>query len=391
MGSGTNYYAKSTSYNSFTLTVTVIPVPQVTQIVMPTAYTTTIGSSYTFSPQIIEAGAATTLTWYSSDISVATIDSNGNMFATGVGIATITCTAHNGVSAQCVVTVNPILATSVRLNTTTAQLVTSENLQLSATVEPANTTNPFVKWSTTNSSIATVDGSGLVTAVAPGQCNIMATTTDGSNLTATCQINVLGDVLYTDDAVGVPSGTVVLPIQLKNTSAITGLQFELQLPEGVSVASDKAGKLTCSLSDRAADQSITGSLLSSGNYQFVVFSATSSALTGSEGAIAYVTLNIGESMATGEYSITVKEVELTKTNGESLHHKDIASKLTLTEAMTGDINGDSKVTVTDAVGIVNYILQRPPSVFISNAADVNGDGDITITDAVTVINKILNK
>jgi len=279
----------------------------------------------------------------------------------------------------------------VSLNANSAEMTTGETMRLAATVSPANTTNPAVTWNSTNSSIATVDGNGLVTAVAPGQCNIVATTVDGSNKSASCQINVLSDVLYTDNAVGVPSGTIMLPIQLKNTSAITGLQFELQLPSGVTVAKDGADKLIATLSDRAVDQSISGSLLSNGNYQFVVFSGTSSALTGSEGAIAYVTLNVAESMTVGDYTIAVKEVELTKTDGTSKHHKNLTSKLTLTEAMTGDINGDGKVTVTDAVGIVNYILHRAPSVFITKAADVNGDGNISISDAVGVVNIVLNK
>jgi len=289
------------------------------------------------------------------------------------------------------VTVNPVLATSVALNTSSAELTTGEVLQLSASVSPSNATNPAVTWSSTNSSVATVDGAGKVTAVAPGSCSIVATTADGTNLTATCTVNVPSDVLYTADAVGVPSGTLVLPIQLENASAITGLQFEMQLPEGVSVAEDTQGKLVAALSDRAADQSISASLLSNGNYQFVVFSGTSAALSGNEGAIAYVTLNMAESMATGEYAIGIKEVELTKTDGTSLHHKDLTSRLTLTEPITGDTNGDGKVTVTDAVGIVNHVLHRTPSVFIPAAADVNGDGSITISDAVKVVNIVLNK
>ena len=202
---------------------------------------------------------------------------------------------------------------------------------------------------------------------------------------------MLSDVLYVDDAVGVPSGTVTLPIQLKNSSAITGMQFELQLPEGVTVATDKTGNLMASMSDRKSDQSISGARISNGNYQFVVFSPNSKALSGSDGAFAYLTLNIDASMSVGNYEVVVKEVELTKTSGESVHHKDMSSRLTLTEALLGDTNGDGKVTVTDAVGIVNHILERTPSVFITNAADVNGDGSVTITDAVSIINIILSK
>ena len=56
----------------------------------------------------------------------------------------------------------------------------------------------------------------------------------------------------------------------------------------------------------------------------------------------------------------------------------------------GDANGDGKVTITDAVGIVNYILGNPSAFFNTEAADVNHDGKITITDAVAVVNIILN-
>ena len=56
----------------------------------------------------------------------------------------------------------------------------------------------------------------------------------------------------------------------------------------------------------------------------------------------------------------------------------------------GDANGDGKVTITDAVAVVNYILGNASSNFVFEAADVNGDSKITITDAVGIVNIILN-
>ena len=69
-------------------------------------------------------------------------------------------------------------------------------------------------------------------------------------------------------------------------------------------------------------------------------------------------------------------------------------------AMKGDANRDGKVTITDAVSVVNYILQsgeqsgaedddNPSSDFNFYAADVNESDDITISDAVGVVNIIL--
>ena len=385
------YYGKvGASWTTITMIYTINAVT-VTSISIPSTKVMNVGDKYTFSPTISHPSAKTTLTWTSSNTSVATINAKGVLSAKSVGTTTITCTAHNGVKAQCVVTVNPIIAKSISLNKSEYELVKGETTQLSATISPTNTTNPAVRWTSSNENIATVDANGKVEAISAGVCNITATTVDGSNLSASCRINIPGNVLFTNNAVGVPSGTFILPIQLNNTSAITGLQFELQLPEGVSVAQNAGGNLVATLSDRVVDHTITGAKRANGNYQFIVFSGTSAAMTGNEGTIAYITLNVGANVPIGQYTISVKEVELTNTNSESLHHKDLTSKLTLTEAVLGDINGDSKVTVTDAVAIVNYILERAPSVFISLAADVNGDGFITITDAVSIINQILNK
>ena len=72
-------------------------------------------------------------------------------------------------------------------------------------------------------------------------------------------------------------------------------------------------------------------------------------------------------------------------------NRTTATFTTLEQAfVTGDANGDGKVTITDAVAIVNYILGNPSADFNKDAADVSGDGNITITDAVGVVNIILN-
>ncbi len=383
--------AKDGSNTTATCKIKVNKIPVVTSITIPNTLSLDLGKSYTFSPVIAESGAETTLTWNSSNTKVATVNTSGKLTTVGVGSTTIMCTASNGVSAKCVVTVNPILTTGITLNTTNAELMPDETLQLKATISPSNATNKGIEWSSSNENIAIVDDAGLVKALSPGECEIKVTAVDGSKKSASCKINVLQDVLFIENSKGVPSGTLALPIYLQNKSTITGLQFELALPEGVSVATDNTDNIMVTVSDRVKDHSIMGAKLSNGNYQFILFSGSSSALSDNEGAIAYVTLNVDENTAIGEYDITIKEIELTKTNSELIHHKDITTKLTLVNATIGDTNGDTKVTVTDAVSIVNYILEKTPSVFIQKAADVNNDSEITITDAVGIINQILNK
>ena len=132
-----------------------------------------------------------TVIWSSSNTSVAMVSSNGLVTAKSRGTATITATTTDGsnLSASCSVTVNQ-LATGITLNKTTATINNGETLQLTATVSPYNANNSTVTWSSSNTSVATVSSNGLVTAKSRGTATITATTTDGTNLSASCSVTV---------------------------------------------------------------------------------------------------------------------------------------------------------------------------------------------------------
>lgn len=80
---------------------------------------------------------------------------------------------------------------------------------------------------------------------------------------------------------------------------------------------------------------------------------------------------------------------------ETSDWSDIVS-FTTNNTILGDANSDNKVTITDAVGVVNAIHGNPSGDFNAAAANINGDVDefgtpqISITDAVGVVNIILN-
>jgi hypothetical protein len=169
---------------------------------------------------------------------------------------------------------------------------------------------------------------------------------------------------------------------MENEESVTAFQFEVSLPEGVSLVG-------CELTDRKSDQTLSFSELPNGNYQVVALSLTSKAFKDSEGALVNLQLATEKEMEAGEYDVTVKNIELTTTDENALHPADCTAKLTVTDVMVGDSNGDGKISITDAVAIVNYILSKPSSSFAVEAADVNMDAKVTITDAVAIVNKIL--
>ena len=131
--------------------------------------------------------------WTSSDVSVAMVSPDGTVYAIKPGQATIMATTvDGGFVALCKITVKAkvVVAESLTLSTTTANLTVGETLQLRASVSPENTTNKDIRWTSTNTDIAVVSESGLVSAIKEGDVEIIASTTDGSNLSAICEISV---------------------------------------------------------------------------------------------------------------------------------------------------------------------------------------------------------
>lgn len=151
-----------------------------------------VGASQQLNATIHPAEATDkTITWSSSDGTVATAD-NGKVIAKKVGTTTIKATTKDGNKvAECVVTVtNPVVnVTGVSLNMTSDSLTEGDTANLIATVAPSNASDKSVTWKSDNTDVATVDGTGKVTAVKAGTANITVTTKDG-NKVATCKITV---------------------------------------------------------------------------------------------------------------------------------------------------------------------------------------------------------
>ena len=132
-----------------------------------------------------------TLTWTSSDESVATVDQTGNVIAVSKGTATIRATANDGggKNASCAVTViRPV--SSIELNKTSITVYNGKTETITAAVIPSTASYTDVNWTSSNTSIATVSSSGVVTGVARGTASITATAKDGSGVSASCEVEV---------------------------------------------------------------------------------------------------------------------------------------------------------------------------------------------------------
>ena len=152
-----------------------------------------VGESDTLTATITPNNATNpNVTWSSNNESVATVN-NGVVTAIKAGTATITVTTEDGnKTATCAVSVAAatVPVTGVTLNKTSTSLYVGDTETLTPTITPDNATNKNVTWSSDDTSVATVDASGLVTAVARGTAVITATAADGSGANATCTVTV---------------------------------------------------------------------------------------------------------------------------------------------------------------------------------------------------------
>lgn len=89
-----------------------------------------------------------------------------------------------------------IPVSSITLNPPTLTLTPGGMSTIVATVAPADATYEAVRYTSSNTAVATVNASGVVTAVASGRATITATATDGSNVEATCAVTVTGALFF---------------------------------------------------------------------------------------------------------------------------------------------------------------------------------------------------
>ena len=118
----------------------------------------------------------TTVTFFSSNPQVAEVDFKGNVYAKGIGSATITAKTNFETSATCEVKVNPVQATSIQIEPMSIKMHIGESEKLKATVLPTHTSDKSIAWTSSDENIVSVDPEGKITAKSQGHAQILAST-----------------------------------------------------------------------------------------------------------------------------------------------------------------------------------------------------------------------
>jgi len=155
------------------------------------------GVTHLLSAEVLPANATKkNISWSSSDKAVAVVSAYGLVTALDEGDVSITAnTADGGYTDVCNIKVLPIKVTSVSISECPAEtLLVEDTHQLSFEVSPSHADNKTVSWSSSNEEVATVDTTGLVTALAAGTADITIQTEDGG-FTATCTTHIVSPII----------------------------------------------------------------------------------------------------------------------------------------------------------------------------------------------------
>ena len=322
-----------------------------------------------------------------------------------------------------------IPATKIEFGTTALTVKRGESVKMDVTFTPANVTYKSLKWESTNTNVATVDANGKVTALAEGETEIIATTTDDSNLSITAAITVvkpytLGDAngdeqitavdvsqtvayilgmpsmefvflaadvnedgkvtavdislivnkilhpssammalapssylspLYgnlTAEPVEITAGrTAELAIALGNIADCTALQFDVELPQGVSVIDNTPALTDCHshiVASRAQDN---------GGMRVVTFSMSNARL--GENAVATMTLVADMQTAEGTYPVVIRNIHAADAMGNEYAVPEMRSTVKVARPL--GVDG------IDAAGLT--IRTEGHNIYVKSAAD----------------------
>ncbi len=230
---------------------TAAPTPKIaTKVaVSPTSKKIKKGKKFTITATVTTSSSNKKVKWSTSKKKICTVSQSGKVTPKKLGTAYIKAKAKDGSGAYAKCKVRVIRPVSkLTLNKYTEELLVGDVLKLKATVKPKNASIKKLKWSSSDTSIATVSSKGQVYGLAEGMVKIHVKTTDGTNKKATCLIQVrepveATGVTVTNSQLTIAKGKAIQSgIVPEPANATSGIKYFSDNPSVASI--DSRGKIT---------------------------------------------------------------------------------------------------------------------------------------------------
>lgn len=204
------------------------------------------------------------------------------------------------------------------------------------------------------------------------------------------------NTIYMDSTSAVVGTQAVLSVKMKNVVAMTGFQFDLVLPEGMTVAKDEDGFDLIELSSERTSSKKTdffnSAVQADGSIRVMASSTKSYTFDGNDGEVATIKVDIDPDLAEGDYSVVMKNIVMSDANSDTYKVAESVATLTVVKKtiVRGDANGDGIISVGDLTLIAAYVLGDRDNEIDLEAADSNYDGILSVGDLTGLAAAILN-
>lgn len=204
-------------------------------------------------------------------------------------------------------------------------------------------------------------------------------------------ISQLENTIYIGNVSAEKGKDMTLSVKMKNSVVAEGFQFDLELPEGITVAKDADGFAEAYLSTERTTTRKTNTFeadfQANGALRVMAGSTNGSTISGNDGEVAIIKLNVASDVKEGTYPIVLRNISISDSNAQSHDVDFVKSTLTVTGVL-GDVDGDEYVTKADVTALTDYIMGRNPESFNYNNANINRDFDVDVADLVLLLNMV---
>jgi len=188
--------------------------------------------------------------------------------------------------------------------------------------------------------------------------------------------------------------TTIVGLIMENPDEITGIQTDLYLPDGLSVAIDDEDYYCIELNPerKTRNHTIDGNYQEDGSFRIISYTSDSKPFNYNNGAVAFITLKADDNFE-GTHLIQIMNTELANPSGTQFWPTDETSTVTCTagvHTLRGDVNGDGSVNISDVTALIDYLLSGNANGISLVGADCNTDGSINISDVTALIDYLLS-
>lgn len=268
-------------------------------------------ATHTLAAQVTPTDTTDIISWKSNNTSVAVVDNNGKITSVGDGSCIITVTCGN-CTAVCTVTVAEVRpCTNLALGKSSIEFTALEKTHtLTYTVTPNNTTDT-IQWKSSNTSVATVNSSGVVTSKAAGTATI--TVTCGSK-SATCAVTVtvactsvsLDKTLLNFDRIGASHTLTVTKSPSNTTDSVRWSTSNASVATVSNGAITTVGDGSCTITATCGSKSATCTIKVSSRVNYATMVLSTNRLTVATGGSNSFTVTLNPTNTT----IDVDSIEI---------------------------------------------------------------------------------